>query len=251
MGTLSYPSFPTSNGYLTETIRKQYISKAIDSKLLPENAYRLAHLISLDAANDESKPIQFWQLYSVLGQDRIVDIVHAFYKRVFDDEKWFSSVFAAVGGIGHHVNTQASMWIDVMGGGLYYHGGEYRLNFHHTHNAMALMNDKGAERWVELMVKTLNDSSLDFTADIRVRPAINTFLSHFLSKYAADFQFRDDRSFGEVNQAVKRSFNFLNMTSDAIEALSQEELGDALVARGVDISPLDSKELLVNKALSL
>ena len=251
MGTLSYPSYPTRNGYLTESIRNQYISKAVDNKLLPENAYRLAHIVSLDASNDESKPIQFWQLYSVLGQDRIVDIVHAFYKRVFDDEEWFSSVFAAVGGIGHHVNTQASMWVDVMGGGLYYHGGEYRLNFHHTHNAMALMNEKGAQRWVELIVQTLNDPSLDFTNDKRVRPAINTFLSHFMSKYADDFQFTDDRSFGDTNAAVKRTINFLNMTSDAIEALTEQELKDALVARGVDISPLGSKELLVSKALSL
>ena len=251
MGTLSYPNYPTSNGYLTETIRNQYISKAIDTKLLPENAHRLAHLISLDASNDQSKPIQFWQLYSVLGQDRIVEIVHAFYQRVFDEETWFSSVFAKVGGIGHHVNTQASMWIDVMGGGLYYHGGEYRLNFHHTHNAMALMNDKGAERWVELMVQTLNDPTLDFTDDSRVRPAINTFLSHFMSKYATEFQFTDERSFGDLNQAVKRSINFLNMTSDAVEALSVEELIQALSARGVDVGQLDTKELLVSKALSL
>lgn len=251
MDTLSYPSYPTSNGYLTETIRNQYISKAVDKKLLPENAYRLAHLISLEASNDESRPIQFWQLYSVLGQDRIVDIVHSFYKRVFDDEEWFSSVFAAVGGIGHHVNTQASMWVDVMGGGLYYHGGEFRLNFHHTHNAMALMNDKGAERWVKLMLQTLNDPSLDLTDDSRVRPAINTFLAHFMTKYADDFQFTDCHSFAELNKTIKRSINLLNMTSDAIEALSEEELRAALVSRDVDISQLGSKARLVNKALSL
>jgi len=38
------------------------------------------------------------------------------------------------------------MWIDVMGGGFFYQGGEYRLNFHHTHNAFELMNEKGAQR---------------------------------------------------------------------------------------------------------
>ena len=58
------------------------------------------------------------------------------------------------------------------------------------------------------MVQTLNDPSLDFTDDSRVRPAINTFLAHFMSKYAADFQFMDDRSFGDINEAVKRSINF-------------------------------------------
>ncbi len=251
MSMFSYPDYPTSNGYLTETIRNQYMGKAIERQLLPENAYRLAHVVSLNASIDESKPIQFWQLFSVLGQDRIVDIVRAFYERVFNDEEWFRSVFAKVGGVGHHVNTQASMWIDVMGGGQYYHGGEYRLSFHHTHNAMALMNDKGATRWVELMVKTLNDPALDFTDDIRVRPAINTFLSHFMSKYASEFQFADDRSFGDLNKALRRTINFLNMTSDAIEALSEAELTEALMARGVDASQLVTKEQLVNKALSL
>ena len=116
MSQFSYPNYPTSSGYLTDAIRAQYMSKAVERKLLPENAHRMAHLVSLDASNDASMPIQFWQLYSVLGQDRIVDLIHAFYTRVFNDEEWFSSVFSRIGGIDHHVNTQACMWIDVMGG---------------------------------------------------------------------------------------------------------------------------------------
>jgi len=202
----SYPNYPSSGGYLTETIRSQYINNAVGSQLLPENAHRMAHVVSLDASNDASKPIQFWQLYSVLGQDRIVNIVHAFYIRVFDDEEWFRSVFSRVGGMHHHVNTQSSMWIDVMGGGHYYHGGEYRLNFHHTHNAIALMNEKGAKRWVKLMADTLNNPAIDLANDDRVRPAINTFLSHFMEKYAAKFEFSGDRNFGEINKPVKRAF---------------------------------------------
>lgn len=177
MTTFTYPDFPTQNGYLTETIRQQYISKAVDAGLLPENAHRMRHIVSLSPSNDSSHPIQFWQLYSVLGQDRIVNIVRHFYQLVFDDEDWFKSVFARVGGVGHHINTQSGLWIDVMGGGMAYHGGEYRLSFHHTHNAMQLMNDKGAQRWVELMIKTLDNPSLDMTADARVRPAINTFVN--------------------------------------------------------------------------
>ena len=251
MSQFSYPNYPTTSGYLTDTIRTQYITKAVEKKLLPENAHRMAHLVSLDASNDASTPIQFWQLYSVLGQDRIVKIVRAFYTRVFNDEDWFSNVFSRVGGIDHHVNTQASMWIDVMGGGPYYHGGEYRLNFHHTHNAIALMNDSGAERWVKLMVETLNDPKIDLTDDPRVRPSINTFLSHFMSKYAADFDFADNHMLGELNSPVRRRINLLNMTSDAIESLSENELTEAMLARGVDVSQYTSKAQLVNKALSL
>jgi hypothetical protein len=101
----------------------------------------------------------------------------------FADEDWFRSVFERVGGLGHHVNTQSTMWVDVMGVGAGYHGGEFRLNFHHNHNAMQLMNDKGAKRWVKLMAETLNNPAIDLTMDPRVRTAINTFLKYIVGKY--------------------------------------------------------------------
>ena len=84
----------------------------------------------------------------MLGPDPIVAIVEGFYECTFLDEPWFTSVFERVGGAEHHTMTQASIWADVMGGGPYYHGADFRLSFHHTHNAIALMNDGCAERWV-------------------------------------------------------------------------------------------------------
>ena len=247
----NYPHHATANGYLTEKIRSKYIQYAIKSQLLPENAHRIPHIISLTASDDLNTPIQFWQLYSVLGQQRITAIVRNFYQRVFADEQWFTSVFERVGGLEHHTRTQSSMWIDVMGGGLAYHGGEYRLSFHHTHNAMQLMNNKGALQWVNLMVDTLNDPVIDMTDDPRVRPAINTFLSYFLSKYAEEFGFSIEEHFGTINQPVIRKINFMNMTSDAIEALTERELRDALQVRGVDVSQYEEKQELVNHALRL
>lgn len=247
----AYPPFESKPGYLTATIQQKYILSAVQKKLLPENALRMADIVSLLAPQEHSKPIQFWQLYSVLGQARIVNIVSLFYQRVFNDENWFASVFERVGPIGHHINTQSAMWIDVMGGGPAYHGGEYRLSFHHTHNAMQLMNARGAERWVKLMRNTLDKSQKDLTDDPRVRASINTFLAHFMGKYAAEFEFENSYIFGETNPAYKRAINFLNMTSDAIEALSEAELKDALDARGVNTELLRTKQELVNKALSL
>ncbi len=41
------------------------------------------------------------------------------------------------------------------------------------------------------------------------------------------------------------------MTSDAIEALTETELKEALIGRGVDVSNYQDKTELVNKALSL
>ena len=251
MSKYSYPAFRTRNGYLTEVTRDRYIRSAIAKGLLPENAHRMAEIISLEASNNEAKPIQFWQLHSVLGKDRIVQIVAGFYSLVFEDEDWFRSVFERVGPLNHHINTQAAMWLDVMGGGPYYHGGDFRLNFHHTHNAMELMNERGAKRWVELMVKNLDACKTHMTDDPRVRPSINTFLTHFLGKYADEFKFDNNKNFGDTNPPLKRKINFMNMTSDAIEALSEAELRDGLQGRGIDVASLQTKRELVNKALSL
>jgi truncated hemoglobin YjbI len=246
-----HPKFPTHVGYMSEHIRRDYIASAIAQNLLPSDAHRMADIVSLVASDDMAKPIQFWQLYSVLGQDPIVRIVQGFYERVFADEDWFTSVFARVGGIGHHVNTQASMWIDVMGGGPYYHGGEFRLNFHHTHNAMQLMTDKGAARWAHLMIDTLDNAAEHMGHDPRVRPGINTFLTHFMGKYAQEFAFENRSVFGETNPAYRRKINFLKMTAEAIEALPEAELSAALQERGVDVSQYSGKAELVNKALMI
>ena len=243
--------YSPENGYLTEKIRLQYINYAVDKNLLPHNAHRMCDIISLTAEQDKTKPIQFWQLYSVLGRTRIVSIVSRFYRRVFEDEAWFASVFERVASKERHVKTQSSMWIDVMGGGLQYHGGEFRLNFHHTHNALELMNERGATRWIELMVDTLNDPDVDYTDDERVRPAINTFLDFFVGKYAKDFNFEVKSVFGEINPPLKRRINFMNMTIQQVEALSEQELADELKIRGIDVVQLDGKQALVNKALSL
>ena len=159
MTGIDLPKYPTRHSYMSERIQEAYIKSAVAKGLLPPEAHRMPEVVSLTAPRDLSKPIHFWQLYSILGQEPIVGIVSRFYERVFADEPWFLSVFEQVGGLKHHIVTQASMWIDVMGGGPYYHGGEYRLSFHHTHNAMALMNDKGAERWVTLMRQTLDASA--------------------------------------------------------------------------------------------
>ena len=251
MKDFGYPKHQTGLGYMTEKTQRDYIASAIAQNLLPANAHRVPEIVSLTAPNRGAKPIQFWQLYSVLGQDPIVRIVENFYERVFEDENWFTSIFARVGGIGHHINTQASMWIDVMGGGPYYHGAEFRLNFHHTHNAIQLMNDKGAQRWTQLMLDTLEATSHEMSADPRVRTSINTFLTHFMGKYAEDFGFENRSVFGDTNPAFKQKINFMKMSKVAIEALSEDDLRDALTGQGVDVSIYVGKVDLVNKALMM
>lgn len=251
MKTSSTQEFSPAEGYLTKQIQKKYIDFAIERKLLPDNAHRMASVVSLNASSHRQTPIQFWQLYSVLGPQRIIGIVSNFYHRVYKDEDWFTSVFARISGKEHHIRTQSAMWIDVMGGGLKYHGGEYRLSFHHTHNAFELMTTEGARRWTELMVATLDDPTVDKTRDPRVRPAINTFLDFFMSKYADEFKFTASSVFGQINPPLKRRINFLKLSSDEIEALPEQDLIEALQARGVDVSVLPTRQAMVNKALSL
>ena len=202
MSRTNAPRYQAENGYLTQATRKSYIKRAVEAGLLPPHARRMEKITSLQASHDPQVAIQFWQLFSVLGPEPIVGIVAEFYQRVFDDEPWFTSVFARVGNLNHHISTQASMWLDVMGGGPYYHGAEFRLNFHHTHNTHSLMNEKGAHRWVALMIDALEASAPLIGEDPRVRVSLNTFLAHFFAKYAQDFHFENRETFGPINPPV-------------------------------------------------
>jgi len=246
-----YPPYDPESGYMTDVVRSRYIESAIQCKLLPAMAHRLPQVVSLNASESQDKPILIWQLYSVLGENRIRKVVSRFYDRVFADEIWFTSVFERVGDKNRHILTQSAMWIDVMGGGHQYHGGEFRVNFHHTHNALELMNTRGAERWVKLMNQTLDEPDLDLTDDQRVRPAINTFLAFFIDKYAEDFDFKKGYAFGETNPAFKQRINFMKMSEDEIAMLPEEALREELSARRIDVSQYPDKIALVNKALSL
>jgi len=247
----SYPAYTPSHGYMTEKIQRAYIAAAIKDKTLPDNAHRIPDIVTLDASVNPSKPIQFWQLYSVLGQKRIVRIVQNFYQRVYRDEPWFWSVFARIGDTSHHVRTQSAMWLDVMGGGFKYHGAEFRLHFHHQHNAIELMNKKGAERWIKLMVQTLDDTAEYMTDDPRIRVSLNTFLAYFTAKYAADFGFQTSIMFGQTNAPMKRKLNFMNMPDSKIEALSETELREGLIDRGVRVSWQADKSALIKLAKRL
>ena len=138
-----------------------------------------------------------------------------------------------------------------MGGGFHYHGAEFRLNFHHQHNAFQLMTKEGAARWTKLMIETLHACDAQMNHDPRIRPSINTFLQYFMSKYAAEFGFQASHLFGPTNPAVKRKINFMNMTDAAIEALSDTDLKEGLLARGVDLSSSEERQALIKKAQSL
>lgn len=158
---------------------------------------------SLDADSNLEAPLYYWQLYSVLGYQRIEALIRSFYERVYNDtqESWFRDAFARISGVEHHIATQTAFWVDVMGGGKQYHGGDYRLNFHHSNNAAAVMNARGATRWIYHMKLALNDHRSELNElDARVIPCINDFLRTKMIKYAEEHSWKfNEADFGDIH----------------------------------------------------
>eukprot|EP00041_Stephanoeca_diplocostata_P005783 m.68529 g.68529 ORF g.68529 m.68529 type:complete len:194 (+) comp15993_c0_seq1:209-790(+) len=174
-----------SHGYTTSAARSDWM-RAKGIKHVDE---------SLMANSDTDKPLYFWQMYSIIGSRKIEQIITAFYTRVFqdDDNPWFRDAFARISDMEHHVATQAAFWVDAFGGGRRYHGGDFRLRFHHTNNAASVMTAAGATRWMDHMTQTLNED-IDWTdTDPRVKPCIVDFLKIRMQKYARDhkWQFKE------------------------------------------------------------
>lgn len=169
-------------GYTTDKARYDWLAY----KGLPANEAKQAASSSLYADLDVTKPLYFWQLYSILGHHKIEAIIRAFYTRVFGDSDapWFQQAFTQIFDFEHHVATQTQFWRDAFGGGKQYHGGDGRLNFHHTHNAASVMNADGAERWMFHMTLALNND-VDLTkCDPRVKDVIVDFLRWRMEHYA-------------------------------------------------------------------
>jgi hypothetical protein len=72
-----------------------------------------------------------------------------------------------------------------------------------------------------------------------------------MEKYMIDFDFETAQLFGSTNQPMKRKLNFLNMTDAAIEALSEAELKEGLIGRGINVEGQIDKLALIKKAKSL
>ncbi len=178
-----YPKFIPNYGNLTSKIMKEYLLTYYSEDILENKK-----ITSLVASNDKTEPLYFWQLYSILGEDIIEKLIRLFYTNVFEDKKnsWFSDEFIEIGPIEYHVRGQKKFWLDIMGGGECYSGGEKKLNFHHN-LVKNIMTTKGANIWMYHMDSALN--KMDFSNDKRIRKCIDIFLNHFMTKYAVEFDF--------------------------------------------------------------
>ena len=175
-------------GFLTKTIRNEYLFEEL--KLNKISIEDIPDALSLYASNNKNKRIYFWQLYNILGDEPVIYLITKFYKKIFNDEaEWFRDEFIDLGSIEYHVKGQSNFWLDIMGGGQRYIGGEKMLNKKHK-LVKNIMTREGAEKWMDSMEKTLKEITLtkDFE-DKRIIVCIYDFLEYFMNKYAIEFDF--------------------------------------------------------------
>lgn len=193
--------FSTRKGYTTVATRQEYL------KARPE----LTDVIeeSLDAELDTSKPLYFWQIYSIWGKHPIVDICAAFYDSIYDDDEddnaEFRNVFDKLAPKRHHVNTQVAFWVDAMGGGKTYTGGTHRLVYHHKNKAgTRVMNASGAKQWMRHMKVAIRKNHHHFQTDPRILPCVMDFLETKMRTYAELHSWEFDKSDFEVESFLPK-----------------------------------------------
>ena len=186
----NYPNFEPSLGNLTHKIRKDFIEHSIQNNTLPNDSFENEDIISLVASNDETKPIYFWQLYSIAGEDNIHVLIKTFYENIFSDSNshWFRDEFFDSGPLEYHIRGQKRFWLDAMGAGKLYLGGEDRLYKKHK-LVKNIMTSKGARKWMYHMNETITEMDKYFKYDERILPCLTIFLDYFMEKYSIQFDF--------------------------------------------------------------
>lgn len=172
-------------GYLTCLFRKEYMDI-----YTPLHLHNEIYITSLNANENTSDVLYFWQLYSLLGEENIKSFITLFYENVFNDQEMsdFSETFKKLGNLDYHITGQTNFWLDLMGGGKRYAGGQYRLTRHHN-NAKQIMNENGAKRWLMHMKNALNNSLDIQHVDKRVKLCIIDFINFFTIKYGKEYNF--------------------------------------------------------------
>ena len=83
----TYPLFTPKFGNLTKKIQTEYIIYYINLGKLSKESLSNIKIISLNASNNPEDEIYFWQLYSILGEVYIEDLIRLFYTKLFNDNK--------------------------------------------------------------------------------------------------------------------------------------------------------------------
>mmetsp|Transcript_19932 Transcript_19932/g.38238 ORF Transcript_19932/g.38238 Transcript_19932/m.38238 type:complete len:213 (+) Transcript_19932:225-863(+) len=149
----------------------------------------------LKADPKHTQPLFFWQLYSLLGEQFVEDIITNFYKRILVDtdpeHKEFTDAFSfEMLGYEFHVQNSVDFWLDAMGAGPRYEGSiKWRTHgFHKIHSNV--MTQKGASIWMHHMQLAVAETNVG--KDPRVKDAILNFIYVMMEMYKKDFRFNTD-----------------------------------------------------------
>lgn len=186
----NYPYYIPYYGNLTNKIMNDYIDYNIKNNSMPKDSFNISKITSLVASNDTNDKLYFWQLYSILGEQPIRNLITIFYNRIFNDKKndWFRNEFIELGTLDYHINGQTNFWLDIMGGGKKYFKTEKQLYYKHKQSEN-IMTEDGANRWMKHMINSLYEVNLCRLPDKRVIPCISDFLYYFMAKYSKEFDF--------------------------------------------------------------
>lgn len=188
----NYPNFHPKNGNFTKTSKINYLKWRINNNSLHKNLLYDNKTLSLIASNNINDELFFWQLYSILGLDKIYNIVYLFYLKIFSEQnneyKWFKDKFIEAGDLNYHIKGQLSFWLDIMGGGIFYYKDEYNLNQRH-YMVKVIMNKEGAELWLKYMSDTLGELEIHKLKDERIIKCFKSFLNYFMITYSEKFDF--------------------------------------------------------------
>jgi truncated hemoglobin YjbI len=164
---------------------------------------------SSSSSSDEErrKPLEeltIKDLYEILKDDGVSQIVSNFYSRIWAKDDWFKQSFAVLADFDHHVWAQTAFWMECFGKGPVYHGGNTRLKFHHS-RAEKVMNVRGAERWMAEMNLTLKEVLPkvifeDAKLLERVEFIIRDFIQITMQRYGQDFKFETASVLEEHNK---------------------------------------------------
>ena len=74
----NYPRFTPSEGNLTLLIQKEYINNSIKNGNLPNDSFTNNKITDLIASNNPDDKIYFWQLYSIIGEKPVSNLIRKF-----------------------------------------------------------------------------------------------------------------------------------------------------------------------------